>query len=93
MISEDALLQVSATIIVGILFVISVRQALGFRTTGSFFLALVTLAIVPFALTAILVLTNELAYARLAAIIGFCCLVVLLYVVAWQTRSSEMRVR
>jgi len=93
MISGDALVQASATIIVGILFVISIRQALGFRTTGSFFLSLVTLAIVPFALTAILVLVGQCAYARLTAILGFCCLVILLYVLALQTRSGEMRVR
>lgn len=52
------------TVIVGILFLISLLQALGFRLTGSFFVGLVTRAILPFTLTSILVLEDKVEYAK-----------------------------
>ena len=93
MIACDTLVQVSATVIVGSLFLVSLRQAMGLRMSGSFLTKMVFLVFAPFTATAFLATLGQIEAANATDAVGFLALFIVLFLFANETNVEENRIR
>ena len=89
MIPPEIILQVSATMIIGILFIITVGQALEWSGKASGMLFFTLFGIVPFSITAILVLLDYCEYARWTCIASFVAFTIFLTLVLYLSAKEE----
>lgn len=97
MVSGDVIINASATVIVGILFLISLRKALGFQVTGHFIM-LVATVISFFSAAAMLALaedeiTGVLRAAKIFTVLGFVGVAMVVYYLAREVEENEKKIR
>jgi hypothetical protein len=97
MTSGDVIINASATVIVGILFLISLRKALGFRPTGHF-LNLIAAIIAVFSGAAMLALAEDeitwaLPVAKIFTVLGFFGVMIVVYYLAREVEEKEKKIR
>lgn len=82
MVAVEAILEASATMIVGVLFVVTLAQALHVKYVGRFAFVLFLCGVVPFSFSAIFALYDSLDLAKTICMFGFLYFAVLLLTMA-----------
>lgn len=93
MICDTTIVQVSGTVIVGILILVSLRQSMGLTSVGTFFVGIVVSVITPFILAAIVAIIGYTLIANFMLAIGFLALLSFLLGFAAEAKRKENRVR
>jgi Ca2+/Na+ antiporter len=97
MASGDVIINASATVIVGILFLVSLRKALGFQPTGRF-LQIIAAVVAMFSGAAMLALAEDeitwaLRAAKIFTLFGFFGVTMVVYYLAREVEEKEKRIR
>ena len=89
MVAVEAILEASATMIVGILFVVTLAEALKVKYIGKFAFYMFFFGVAPFSISAVFALFDIVLFAVIFCATGFLYFTVLLLGIAYQSFKKE----